>query len=218
MPNKQSNISTTLDQYYRSIVDLPLRNFIDVAVNENLNALVISGDPSIEDLAIAWHEINNQYADAMGDNEHRLFITLYKEVAILSVTYSQIEILVGILSESCRVNVFPADLYKELNSLTKSNFSFLENDNESNLENINRCKNRSKSIKIQLDIKEGQLKAMEAKEKKGKITKEHFYSILITISDHVKYNVHDDITVFEFCERVKRHNDYNVKNVFKNKK
>jgi hypothetical protein len=30
--------------------------------------------------------------------------------------------------------------------------------------------------------------------------------MLITISDHAKYEITDDITVFQFCERIRRYN------------
>jgi hypothetical protein len=39
-------------------------------------------------------------------------------------------------------------------------------------------------------------------------TRAYFESILITLSDHAGYHIKDDITVYEFGERIRRLNHY----------
>lgn len=209
---QQKPMAEQSSSMYQSIIDLPLNCFIEVAVNGNLSALIISGFPTPDQLADAWSNINIQYADAMGNNQHRFQSTLLKEVTLLSTTYKQINTLAELLLMCCAENIYPANLFAELNILTKSNMPFTKDDPELNIKNIKRCLNRAKSIKIQLDIKSGQLEAMHLQENKEnpvvKLSKEWFISILISLSNHAGYRITETITVFEFVDRLKRYNDY----------
>jgi hypothetical protein len=192
-------------KWYQHITDLPLRNFIECSIGENYQALVIFGSPSEYDLLLAWSNIQQEYADAMGDNEHRLYITLFKEVTLLKVTLQTIHYLIEILQE-----VYYEPYTLELNKLLHTNFKFDPSDKQKYHETLKRCYNRSKGIKIDLELKLVQFKAIEKKNQETgkKPTKEYYQSILITLSDHAKFPVQDSITVYEFCDRVRRLNKY----------
>jgi hypothetical protein len=191
--------------WYLHITDLPLRNFIEVSVGGNYHALVISGNPSEHDLLLAWSNIQQEYADVMGDHEHRMYITLFKEVTLLKVTLQTIHYLIEILQE-----VYYEPYTVELNKLLRTSFKFDHADKLKYHETLRRCYNRSKGIKIDLELKLSQFKAIEKKNQESgkKPTKEYYQSILITLSDHAKYPVQDSITVFEFCNRIARYNKY----------
>lgn len=203
----QTNIQ--LSKWYQSINELPLNRFIDVACHNNLYALIIEGNPTPQELIKSWVEIHAAYAEAMGSGEHRLYSSVFSETAILAATYKQISLLIELLTKCCEINIYPEDLFKELNTLLHTSFVFAQDNMKQNIENLNRCKNRSKGLKIRLDLQQQKLDSMQTKKgEQESITKEYFISILLTLSDHAGYHISDSITVFEYCERVKRYNQY----------
>jgi len=196
---------TRSSEWYRSIYQIPLNKFIDVSVDGNLSSLIIRGFPSQIELALAWEEIKVEYADALGDSENKLFLSLNKEVAILTLTLKQIEVLINILSE-----IYYPEFVGELNKLLRINYDFNPDNVEDYRKKLKSCFNRSRSIKIEIDLKTIQLKALEEKHSSSKApyTRKYFQSVLVTLSDHAKYQLPDSITVSEYCERLKRFNDY----------
>lgn len=197
MPSTLIEAVIPSNKWYRNITDLPLNKYIECAVDGNLAALIISGYPSQEQLESAWLEIAEQYADMMGDAEHKLYIKLYKELIILNIEYQQILSLIKVLT------LVKFELFEQkLNEILFTNFSFTTNREKE----LDTCFRLSKSTLLKIDMKKAQLDGLKDKgEKKGKgPTREYFQSILITLSDHSKYPVLDSITTFEFCERLKR--------------
>jgi len=191
---------TQSHKWYQSIVDLPLNRFIDCACNNNLSALIISGFPDPEQLTIAWAEINEQYSEAMGDSTHKLYVTLFKEVTALTIDLRQIAALIELLYQ---VKYKPFE--DRLNSLLFTNFRFEDN----RTKELETCTRLSKSIAVKIDLKTARLVAMQSGNvDKKKPTPEYFYSVLITLSDHAQYQITDSVTVFEYCERVKRLGQY----------
>lgn len=204
-PSMHTNNDIPSSEWYRSIFHLPLGRFIDVAVDNNLSSLIIQGFPSQIELQLAWEDIKVEYSDALGDSENRLFLSLNKEVAILSLTLKQIEILIELLSE-----IYYPQFADELNKLLRINYQFNPDNVEDYRKKLKSCYNRSRSIKIEIDLKTMRLRALEEKHgsSKAPYTRKYFQSVLITISDHAKYQIQDSITVSEYCERLRRFNDY----------
>lgn len=208
---------------YQSISTLPLSKFIECTVDNNLYALIISGAPSdFTLLQIAWANISQEYSEALGSNEYKLFTSLYKEVSLLKIEYESIHILVDSLrsiQEYILLNNYQVtdeiisiqqSLCKHLNDTMRTSCRFNNMDDASYQEELNKCIRRSKSLKIKLDLK---LLAFEAIQKKNnntgeKMDRKYFDSILITISDFAKYEIGENITVSKYCERIKRYNQY----------
>jgi hypothetical protein len=204
-PTLQENKDITSCSLYRSISDLPLSVFITCMVSDDLTALIISGTAQPQELLTAWADIKQQYADAVGDHEHRLATSLYRDLAILTCNYQLVLLLVDLLSK-----VYKKELADELNELLGTLFAFDISDPEKYQSELERCLKRSKAIEMDIELKERQYLSV-SKSTKGesfKPTKEYFHSILITLSDHAKYAIQDNITVFEFCNRLKRYNHY----------
>jgi hypothetical protein len=190
-----------LSKWYRSIEDLPLRNFIDAAVDGNLSALIISGTPTQLDLLAAWQDIQSEFADTMGDHEHRLYMILSNQVRELSITLEQITTLI-----ECLLNVYYEPFAIRLNSLLHTNFKFDPTDQKAYDAMLRGCAMRSKDLKIDIELKLIEMQAIEQKHKsdgREQYTKKYFKSVLRTLSDHVKYRVEDTITTFEYCDRLK---------------
>jgi hypothetical protein len=196
-PSTPIEIATQLSKWYLSITDLPLDKYIECVVDGNLSALVISGYPTQEELEAAWLEIAEQYADAMGDAEHRMYIKLYKELVYLNIEYKQILSLIEVLTI-----VVYKPFEQKLNELLFTNFSFTANREKE----LDTCFRLSKSTLLKIDMKKAHLDGLKEKgEDTDKTpTREYFQSILITLSDYSKYPVQETITTYQFCERVKR--------------
>jgi len=200
-------MDTPSAKWYQHITELPLSKFIDVTVDDNLYALVITGQPSMEQLQLAWVQINQEYADVMGDNEHRMYISVYRDIKVLETTLKLIHWLVEQMRE-----VYYVEFANRLNALLNTRFKFDHTRPEQYFNELTRCINRSKGYKIDLDLKLAQFEVMQKNRKEQgegkKPSREYYQAILITLSDHVKYPVGDSITVFEFCDRVRRFSDY----------
>lgn len=196
----------SLSQYYHNTTELPLSRFIDCIVDDNLHALVISGNPTTEQLSQAWHTIRIQYADAMRDIDYISFARLNREVAQLQMLNSQIQIAITELK-----NRYTIQFHRALNELLKYKFHLDVNNPEAYDKELRRATNRSKGNLLELRIKEITLNSMlEKMANKGHVmTREYFQQTLITLSDHAEYRLRaDDMTVFEYCDRVRRLNTY----------
>lgn len=203
---KPSKTAIQQSNLYRSINTLPLHKFIDCIINHNLAALIISGLPTQQELANSWTLILQQYSDAIGDNEHRLYANRTKQLAIETINYNLVIGLVDVLRKE-----YSKELCVELNKLLSTSFKFDYTNKETYEKDLSRCFNRAKGFKISMDLLQTQVSELEKKigAKNGEAPTEQYYQItLITLSDHAKYPIGDNITVFEFCERIKRFNIY----------
>jgi hypothetical protein len=190
--------------FYQHIVDLPLNKFIEVSTSGNLSALIISGTPPEEDLMNGWGRIMQEYGDAIGDHEAILKLNLYKEIHRLELKINQIALIVSILK-----NYYIPSFVTELNNLLVTTMVFDVTKRDEYDKKLQLALNKSKGYKIQLDMHLMQYEAMQKKESQGSglMTKEYFQSILLTLRKSEAYFIRDtDITVFEFCELIKRFN------------
>jgi hypothetical protein len=189
-------------RWYQSITELPLSKFIECAVDGNLNALVISGDPDERLLYLAWLNIRSEYADAIGSRKHKVYVRLFRDVSALSITLELVNNIVEMLE-----TVYSGELVTRLNGLLGTTLVFDTTDHKRYNATLRAAVMRAKAIKINLEIKERQLQAMKGADESGafKETREYYQSYLITLSNHVKYNISSDITVFEYCERLRRY-------------
>jgi hypothetical protein len=180
-------------------------------VDSNLYALVISGKPTDMELLEAWSNIQIQYADAIKDNETRMLATLGKELNRLKTNHHQILKAIDLLKR-----YYTPQFVKILNSLLHTSFKLDVRIPEDYDNDLKRAFNRSKGIKMNIDLKQAAYDAMTKKSASSSsgitVTREYFQGILITLSDFVQYRVGDNITVFEFCDRIRRLNQHNEKN------
>lgn len=190
---------------HNNIVDLPLRKYVEALVDKNLHALVIEGDPTREELEQAWQDVQSQYGDAMGDMEHKVYLKILKDVTILDADYKLIHLYVELLEK-----MYIQQVAIELNKLLKSSFVLDPKDPVKYRKELQSALNQSKSLKIKLDMKNIEFESIRTKyETDGvKPSKEYFQSILITLTDHSKVPLNDNMSVYEFCERMRRLNQY----------
>lgn len=179
---------------------------MDLTVDGYIGALIEKGNPPEAALRLAEAELRVEYADAMGDHEYRMYCNLVKEITISELTIVQVQELVKSL-ENAYVPQFVAALNR---LLPASNLVLDPNNPEKYERSLQRALNRSKSIKLSIEIKKQKLKAIEAKydkgDKPGSVTREYYYGVLLTLSADCGYRMTDEITVWEFCESIKRYN------------
>jgi hypothetical protein len=186
---------------YRSIDELPLRNFITCMVDDNLNALIKSGVASPEQLQDLWNEILSDYTDAVGNNENKLMLSNYKQLILLDAKLSIIETCIAILEKT-----YDETLANTLNELCGTKYKF---QGENLQKELKSCFTRSRSIKIAFDLKMADFEAIRKKQiNNERPTRKYFMSILIFLSNHAKYQITDEITVAEYCERLRLYNQH----------
>ena len=204
----QSPMDTTSYSLYHRITELPLSRWVDLVADGNKLAIVKEGQPPIHVLLDTEKDLRVQYADAIGDNEYKLYCGRLNEITRLEITLAQIQSLVAALREA----YVPA-FEKALNKLLLTSFVFDVAKPEQYDNNLQRALNRSREIKLRITLKKGALAKLEEKYSSGdggqKATREYFMGILIELSDSAGYPLSDNITVWEFCERIKKHNKKN---------
>lgn len=166
-------------------------------------ALVIIGEPDYTELRRAWSNILGEYSDAVGNAEYRIYVGVFKEVTELELKMNAIMAAIDVL----RMGVYSRYLCDALNKDLRASFRFNYKDPASFQAEVEKAYRRSKAIKLQLDLREMHLRALEAKHTDGKKPDRRYYdAILVSLSDHAKYEITESITVSKFCERLKRYN------------
>lgn len=190
--------------YYQHINKLPLSRFIDALCDDNLQALVIDGEPSKEQLESAWGDIQQQYADALGDMEYRLYLSLFKEIGKLSISIQQAELMLSAVSR------FYVPLFvKKLNELMGTKKVLNVEDRAGYDRQLKEWDSRKKGVEIQLELKTISFNKLQKKmeERNTKPTREYFGSMINLLEEHFGAKIEEEsITVFRYVDRVKRLN------------
>jgi len=218
-------VQTQVDiKYHTTIDELPRTKFIDCDVDNNLASLIIDTVPNPEILQTIWPELNmawanilSQYGERVGSNEYKMYVALYKEIYVLKITLDQINILAGRETKDQEGNItqragilriyYVEESAKELNDLLKTTCRFNNLDPKSYHAELDKCINRSKAFKIRLDLKLLAFDAIEKKQKgkEGeKSTRQYYDSIMVTLIDHAKVHIPEDIKMGQYCERLNR--------------
>jgi hypothetical protein len=176
---------------------------MDLTIDGNLHALTKEGNPPEDELLNAEHDLRVQYADAIGDAEYRMYCGVIREITTLELTIAQIHDLVRNLRE-----VYVPVFANAINRLLHASLVWDVNDPAGYDNTCDRALNRAKGIKLRLDMKQIELAKLEVKYKAGdgKATREYYMGLMISLSDDAGFPVTENITVWEFCERIKRAN------------
>lgn len=224
--SKAGNLSSSqpapalfVESLYRTINELLLDRFITVLCDGDLSALVKPGflRPSDEELNLCWSGIFLEYLDASEDNQTRYKITLARDIEILRARLSQIESLILIL----RTMRHP-EAVTMLQAKDNEDLLFPADDLDQYHADINMSWDRSREIKIDLDLKilekseieESEKTAEEISLKSGiappKANRTMFLNILATIATYKKVAVirTSEITVAEFCAMFREYLDH----------
>jgi len=194
--------------WHTSIETLPLRTFIDILIDKKLELLVITGQPTPEDLATAWQEIREDFADSMGGYEQTIYLQKLKEMSVLELKLTRINVLLDLLKE-----LYYEPFAIHLNAELSTSLTLDPDKPKEYRRNLTILENRSRAYKIDINLLRIELETFQANvnEDHGPaedFSRGYFQKILITLSDHAKFPITDLVTVFEFTERMKRWNSY----------
>lgn len=194
--------TATSRSIYRNIAELPLYLFIDAEIDGKLHSLVIEGPYTEIEIQNTWYKILDQFNAAMGDHESRLYLSLFKQIALKQIDIEAIEEIVHIL----KTIGYSDRMGKLLNNMLMANIVFTPDNPEQYQTQLQRCLGMKAGLKLSLDLKTLEFNAIKKRNKGKTVTpsREYFSSVLINLSDHAKYLVDDKITVFEYCERLRR--------------
>lgn len=194
---------------YRSIHKLPLSVFIDVMLDKKLEALIIDGEPSKEELKKAWDIIIEEYADVNNKVDVNKEVKIYKRIVRLQFVIAGVELLLPVLEM-----VFVKQFAERLRDLIGRELLFNEESYESDLKISRVVLGTSKQ---ELKLEKIQLHGLEEKvEDKEELSREYFSEMLLNLSDHAGYELKEEaITVYKFLERVKRLSDHIKRQVAK---
>jgi hypothetical protein len=169
-------------------------------VDNDLQALVISGIPAQEELEKAWGDIRLEAADKGGDLEYKVYLNLFKEVNTLKGDIDRIRELIALLKET-----YVPQFAKKLNALLVTNFVFDVNRPDDYDKLLERCYNMTGGLQLRLTLQSKNFEALQKKNEGGAPpSRDYYLSLLITLSDNAGYNLGEEVTVFEFYERMRR--------------
>jgi hypothetical protein len=192
---------------YHICSQLPLDRFIDILVNKNLRALVISGRPALEDIAEAWANIYAEYIDLNEDAESLYILILEKEIAVLQTVINEIETGLRILHVMYdkRVVKIVEDNGIDMNLNLKNQSEYFKG--------LESAKRRMGFMKTQLRMKEKELAEYLAGKEGEEVNEKYFRRWLIRLSRFMGYHLRaKDITVADFVDAMKECLEYHNTN------
>lgn len=202
-----NSVSSQPAVLYRRCDHLPLDRFIRCICESDLTALIISGDPKSEELAIAWGEIFYEYVELSGSSETIYLYNLQKEISLLSDEVMNVETCMYFLSPE--MIGFSWDRKEELVEILRSYGYKVTIDFTTDYSGVFAIIN-SKLVpkKQKLEGKKNELaKYLESKQGQT-ITQEHFDSWMIRLWKMQGGNIirAKDITVKEYVLLIKEYN------------
>lgn len=202
-------------KYYDHIAKLPLSAFIECLCDNNLRALVIEEDPEnkIDEYILqgAWIDIQEQYAEVMGDAEQRIYLKYVREINCEITTLHQVHACIEIL-EKVGYNDYFAE---ELSSLLKMKFTFNTSDLTSYNTTLQRAKDRIPGLEMRIELKQFQIDELEQRMKKkegSKPTRGYFARVMNAVEEYYSVPIDEKITTLRFCDKVIRMVKSNEKN------
>lgn len=202
LPSLQDTHSS---MWYHNIHELPLWVFIKCQLEKNVNYLIRSGNPSIEELEASWASIVQEFHEAIGDDQTTMRLFVYKEMALLAIVIREIHILIYALRKR-----YVPFFHKQLDLLCECELDLETCQAYSSAYHnvLDRYEKRAKMFARELKLKEIEYAALENGAKGKPPTLAYYDSTLITLTDFAKVPVTDQVNTFTYCERVRRLNEY----------
>ena len=182
----QSKGAKTSYELYPDLKSLPLSAFIEASCNENLNALIKSGEPPLEALQTRWDELFTAYIEIIGGEEVQDKLRLVATMNELSFKVERIGALLDVLSVAPTEGLFE-QLYTFGYSLPRMEFS------EASIQTLGKIITGY----MKRDVVEVQILGDRLKKETGEIKKQteaDFYALIVEISDMFKITLKESET------------------------
>jgi Zn-dependent M32 family carboxypeptidase len=182
---------------YTSCDDLPLNLFIRCVVDHDLQALIIYGDPSVEDVAEAWANIYAEYLDLNEDNEGKYLLNLQKEIWLLNQNIIEVKSVVQLLRLMYHEELVAILRYKNYDQALDFE------DRDAYVRDLMVIENSLAAEILQKEIKEQEVTDYVRSRGNDTLERKYFNKMLIRISKHMGYGVKaKETTVTEFVNMI----------------
>ena len=211
-PKPGSSASTQPAAWYQSCSQCPLDRFITCLVDSDLSALVISGNPSLGDLAEAWGNIYAEYLDLNNDNETIYLLQLQKEIGLLTEIKIEVETAIQFLSMALLPNMeymFREDLVKILRD-RDFDYPFDLANPQQYLQSLEAIDSRLSPFRLRLELNVKEYKDYLKSKGDQTVDKTYFNKMLTRIARFRRLTVirATEITVYEFVMMVQDYLEY----------
>lgn len=195
---KQEDLGKSKKSYiiYDSCYTCPLKAYIQVVCNGDMRALVLEGEPTDEELNMAFSGILEQYQEISG-NKPSLQNSILREI------YMYRSHILGLAL--CYDLVLSGEI--DLKGLNDCGITFnpSKEDEFSLLEKISM---KIKDRKIRLKKAIGEYDRIQKNNKSEKVTMMHFVEQLASLSRWAGFRLSDEITLAEYAVYTRQMNDY----------
>lgn len=199
-------MTTTEIKIVSSCTEITLDRFIDVMVDGRLDLLIISGEPTKEELEKAWGIIYAEYTELIGDDSYTDVIKLMKDINILSQQYYRIHILIEVL-----INCYIPAAHQELKRMGYT-VRYSPDDLVTYLHDLESAYNKSQMLLTRISVMEQDLLNKSKKTDNKEFGRGDFQTMLISLSEHVKYQViPSQVTAYQFAVMIHRAREYSDK-------
>lgn len=176
---------------------LTMDKFIDCLVNGNMKCLVVSGEPTDEEIQSAWEQIWDEYCILLNQPNYKIILKTLQNIVLYESKLIAIDYCMIVLS---RQHSEPCiEILKKFGF----NYSFDFNDKEQFEKDLKNVKSISKVTLIKL---KGERKNYEIQIKKSEskaIKESDFDKTFISLSKFMGYKVNaTDTTVSEYCSMI----------------
>lgn len=204
MKRRKTILPTVEVKLIRTCEELMLDKFKHCLIKEDYKPLIIAGTPTEAQLQDAWNAIISEYALLTGNDKFERMVTLTREININVFKFNRVELYVRILMKAADdPSMYSEVLVKELKRFgypgqydpkIKSRY----------LEELDAAYSKAKSLLVSAQLKQQELKKLEANLGKGKMDGAHFDNNIITLSAHYKYQVVEhSISTQKYCLMIK---------------
>jgi hypothetical protein len=190
-----------ISKWYKNWRECPMSAFKYIMNTGDINFLIIEGEPTMQELNLAWDDILYSYSQSLAGPEQRQYLITLRQLHHAQATLLQIEILIDNLRRW-----YVPQFEDMLNKLARVKWKLNVHNPKEYDEYLNRHYNRSRSLVVQIDLLKDQAEHLEKSFNTSgtNVDEEFFDRDLITLSDHAGFPITDRISVFEYCERKKR--------------
>ena len=179
---------------YKDCFDLPLSKFIDAIVDQNYNALVISGTATDQELTDLWESIYAQYCELSNNSQYSDYQSKLKDYGLMKQRLIVLAGAVQVLSVAYNKEVADAlitvGFRHTLDPLKPDNY----------LKELERLSKQCGAFSGRVKMAENQLNDLTKHIEKKKTTRKDFIDSVAVVSRFVGFRIDPSIiTVAEFA-------------------
>lgn len=213
--------SSNAFRLYRDCSELPLSpNFEDCICDSNLQSLIISGNPTEDELQQKWFDIYCEFIDLSDSTDAKLVKRIILQINVLTARLARIQTCVNtivLLSgywPLAKINAEAMQTYKTcIDSLRSLGFRYAyDPEKKSFQKDIELTRSRSIEWEIQLELRDAEYQSYLQKNKGEPISRVYFTQAVVRMSAYYKYRIDKrSLTVAEFFAMKKDYVDYLTK-------